>query len=152
MRKIVGFTMIEVLIVMGIIGIMASTLMFVIRPERQIAKAHDTQRETDLNAILMAVFQYQAEHSGALPDTDGNPLTSNFPSAAVCMGTNVGCFNIGAAGEVDETIVPVYLAAIPVDPKTGSDGNTGYSIYVDANNRLHASAVGEIENPITVTR
>jgi hypothetical protein len=34
----------------------------------------------------------------------------------------------------------------------GTDANTGYTIYVDSNNRLHASSVGEITTPITVNR
>lgn len=162
-RKIVsnifkGFTLIEILLVLAIIGVMSSVLVITINPQRQLAKARDTERKTDIYSILASVYQYQAEHSGAIPDTDGDPLTSNFPTSATCIGTDVGCFDLGGAGGVGETIVPVYMADMPKDPKlvsTGqpaTDGNSGYTIYIDANNRLHASAVGEIENPITITR
>jgi hypothetical protein len=57
------------------------------------------------------------------------------------------------AGLTGETIIPVYMAALPFDPKTGTPpGNIGYTIYVDSNNRLHAEAVGEITPTITITR
>jgi len=148
-----GFTLIELLVVMAIMGVLASVIVVAVNPGRQLAKARDAERETDLIAILSAVMQYASEHSGDLPDTDGNPDTSNFPTVATCIGTDAGCFNLAAAGESGEEIVPVYLAAMPADPKAEDPvGNTGYTIYVDANGHLHAAAVGETKNPITVVR
>ncbi|MFV1917304.1 MAG: type II secretion system protein [Patescibacteria group bacterium] len=151
-KRSAGFTVIELLIVIGIIAMLASTLAVVINPARQLAKARDTERETDLYGILAAVYQYQAEHSGALPDTDGNPQTSNFPTNPVCIGTDPGCYDLASAGDTGEEVVPVYMAAIPADPKTGTVGDTQYIIFLDANNRLVASASGETKGTITITR
>ena len=147
-----GFTLIEILVTLSIIGVLATLLVVAINPSRQFAKARDTERESDLILILSSVLQYSAEHSGALPDTDGNPDTSNFPTTATCIGTDVSCFNLASAGDDGEQIVPVYLAQMPKDPKTGTDGNTGYTIFVDSNGRLTASATGEITVNISVTR
>src|SRR3989304_7366635 len=147
-----AFTIIELLIVIAIIGVMASMLIFAINPGTQLTKARDVERESHLYAILSAIYQYQAEHSGTLPDTDGDPDTSNFPTSATCVGSSGGCFDLGNAGEVDETIVPVYMASIPQDPKTGNAGDIGYTFFVDANKRLVASASGEIKGAITITR
>ncbi len=145
--------MIELLVTIAIISMLSTLLIVAVNPGRQFAKARDTQRQTDLYAILSAIYQYSSEHSGAWPDTDGNPLTSNFPTSATCIGTNAGCFNLAGAGLTGETIVPVYMAQLPFDPKTGSSpGNIGYTVYVDTNNRIHASAVGEITPVITITR
>jgi len=148
-----GFTIIELLIVTAIIGILASVLTMIINPARQLAKGRDTQRRTDIFTILSAVYQYSTEHSGELPDTDGDPETSNFPTTLTCIGTGVSCFNLGSAGDVGETIVPIYLGNIPYDPSEGDATNTQYYIYVDEYNRLHASASGEtVDGGITVDR
>ncbi|MBN1168629.1 type II secretion system protein [Candidatus Woesebacteria bacterium] len=150
-KYIRGFTMIELLITMALIAILATVVVFLINPAQMLARARDTQRQSDLVAILSSIYQYSAEHSGALPDTDGDPLTSNFPNSPTCIGTGVGCYDLGSAGDAGETMVPVYMAAMPMDPRTGTSANTGYLIYIDANDRLVASASGETRE-INLTR
>ena len=140
-----GFTLIELLVVIAIIGILFTTVIVAVNPSRQLARARDTSRETDIYAILGAIFQYQAEHGGALPVT----ATQTFPASATCIGTSVGCFDLANAGDAGEEIVPVFLATIPADPRPvdpscpGDQTNTCYEIWVDVNGRLHASASGE---------
>ena len=152
-----GFTILELLIVMAIIGILASVLITAVNPGRQLARARDTQRETDLVAILSLIYQYGSEHSGGLPDTDGNPTTSNFPTTMTCIGSGASCFDLAAAGDGGDTIVPVYIIELPKDPRLqstgqpGTDANTGYEIMVDANGHLIASASGETKS-ITAKR
>ena len=141
--KTLGFTIIELLIVIAILAILLATMVVIIKPATQLAKARDTQRESHLVAIVTIILQYSAEHGGALPDTDGDPVTSNFPTSLTCIGTDPGCFNLSSAGDDGDTIVPVYTSSIPYDPKDGSDGDTKYLISVDTNNRLTASASGE---------
>ncbi|OGM15980.1 hypothetical protein A2V56_04425 [Candidatus Woesebacteria bacterium RBG_19FT_COMBO_42_9] len=146
-----GFTLIELLVTIAIIGILATVSISALNPQRQLAKARDTQRKTDIYSIASAIYQFASEHSGDLPDTDGNPLTSNFPTSPTCVGTGGGCFNLGAAGDT-EPVVPTYMAAMPKDPKTGTDANTGYLVNKDANGRIVLTATGEVDNPITVTK
>ena len=138
-----GFTLMELLLVMAILAVLFTSLVIGLNPARQLAKARDTQRETDLFQLLSVVYQYASEHSGELPDTDGDPATSNFPTSSTCIGSGVGCFDLAGAGESGETIVPEYLAEMPQDPKIGSESDTGYTIYVDENGHLIASASGE---------
>lgn len=146
-----GLTLIELLLVIAIIGILSSTLIVAVNPARQLAKARDTQREADIIAILSAIYQYASEHGGDLPDTDGNPNTSNFPSSLTCIGTSLSCFDLASAGDDGDTIVPDYMAQMPRDPQTGTDANTGYMIMVDVNGRITASANGETKT-ISITR
>ena len=157
MKRILGgFTLIELLIVVAIIGILSTVLVVAVNPGRQLAKARDSQRKTDLVAILSGVMQYGSEHSGDLPDTDGDPDTSDFPTTPTCIGSGVGCFDLANAGEIGDKLVPVYMVSMPYDPRfadeTDPQSDTGYTIYVDENGRLHASATGEVENPISVSR
>jgi len=147
-----GVTLMELLIVIAIIGMLATVVIVMINPRQQLAKARDTEREADVIAVLTVVLQYSAEHSGTLPDTDGDPATNSFPTSETCIGTGVGCFDLASAGEVGDTIVPNYLASLPSDSKDGNPpSDIGYTIWVDANNNLTASASGETRE-ISVTR
>lgn len=146
-----GFTIIELIIVMSIIGILATTLVVILRPATMLARARDSQRDSDVYSIMILVRQFASDHSGTLPDTDGDPDTNNFPTSLTCIGTDPSCFNLAAAGDDDESLVPDYAASLPKDPKTGTDGNIGYLIMVDANNHITASASGETKT-ISVTK
>ena len=147
-----GFTLIELLVVMGIIGILAMIVLVAVNPGRQFAQARDTQRKSDIYAVTNAIYQFAAEHNGRLPDTDGSDETSNFPTAMTCIGNADPCFNLAAAGVTGATITPTYIAALPFDPSVGSAANAHYSIMVDTNGRIIASASGELAGAITVTR
>lgn len=124
----------------------------------QFAKARDSQRKSDLLQISNAVYQFASEHNGNLPDTNKSVTINSFPTTATCIGTAISCFNLAAAGEIEaavgaqELIVPKYLALMPKDPSSGSQENTAYTIYRDANGRIVLTAQGEIESVITVTR
>lgn len=153
-----GFTLIELLVVIGIIGILAAIVLVAVNPGRQFAQARDAQRRADLLGITNSIYQFAAEHNGNLPDTNTDPNINSFPSTSTCIGTGGGCFNLGAAGEIEaavgqqELVVPTYIAAIPMDPSTGSAANTHYSVYRDVNGRLVATAAGELTGAISVTR
>lgn len=153
-----GFTLIELLVVIGIITILAAVVIVAVNPGRQFAQARDAQRRADLLQISNSVYQFAAEHNGNLPDTDGVDTTSDFPTTATCIGTATGapdsCFDLGAATNEagTEVIVPTYIAEVPVDPGSGTDANTRYTVYVDANGRIVASATSELSGTITVTR
>jgi len=154
MRLSKGFTLIELLVVIGVIGILAAIVLVAVNPQRQFAQARDTQRRSDLYALTNAIYQFAAEHSGNLPDTDADDATSNFPVAATCIGDTSPCFDMAAAGNAagTETVVPTYIPGMPTDPSTGTAANTQYFVSVDANGRVVASASGELAGMLTVTR
>lgn len=145
-----GFTLIEILVVIGLIAILATIVLIAINPARQFSQANNTQRESNVNAILNAVGQYIADNKGAIP------------SAITTTATE-----IKKTGGVDlcSALVPNYLPALPSDPKSGSAGaqitdcsssySTGYKIVKDATtNRItvDASMFAELSATISVSR
>lgn len=147
MLKKKGFTLVEVLLVVVIIAILAAIVIVAINPGRQISQANNTQRSSDVKALLDAVHQYAIDNRGALPSSIG------------ATAADVG----DGAGEIDlcEDIVPTYMSELPVDP-TDEDAifssctaayNTGYTIFTDADGRVTVAApAAELSATISVTR
>ncbi len=152
MKSQKGFTLIELLIVIGIIAILALITLVAVNPARLFGQSRNAVRNSNLNEITSAVAQYRAEHEGNLPDTDNNPAVDSFPTALTCIGSGAGCFDLAQAGEDGVSIVPDYIAEMPMDPQTGTAANTGYSIMLNANGRIVASASGELDKNLSVIR
>lgn len=152
MKSNKGFTLIELLIVIGIIAVLALITLVAVNPARLFGQSRDAVRESHINAITSAVAQYRAEHEGNLPDTDADPATNNFPLVITCIGNADPCFNLAQAGELGSQIVPDYIAEIPMDPQSGTAGNTGYSIMLNNNDRIVASASGEVRTDLSIIR
>lgn len=63
-----GFTLIELLVVVAIIGVLAASLIFILNPGTQFAKARDAQRKSDLKQIQNALETYYNDN-GYYPNT-----------------------------------------------------------------------------------
>lgn len=146
-----GFTLIEILVVIGIIAILAAVVLIAINPARQFAQANDSQRSSNINAILNAVGQNLADNRGVFTCDDGSGGNIPLPTSRTEIGTAVTNFTC---------LTPKYLPAIPFDPTTGDDANTGYFIVqdsttgritVDATSQLDEDNDGNLDT-IAVTR
>lgn len=148
-----GFTLIEILVVIGIIAVLASVVLVAVNPTRQFKLARDSQRVSNVNALLNAVNQNMAEHHGIFT-CDGAP--KDIPLAPTIVASSTGQTG---AGDIAYCIVPDYISAMPYDPslagasyESTTSYNTGYTISRDSDGRITASSTGELTPTISVTR
>jgi len=148
-----GFTLIEVLVVIGIIAILATVVLVAVNPSRQFKLARDSQRTSNVNALLNALHQNMAEHKGVLV-CDGSVKILQATSTIV-RGTG----NHADSGDLAYCLVPDYISALPFDPSISGahftsidDYDTAYEVAQDANGRITASSTGELTPSISVTR
>ena len=143
--KTKGFTLLEVLLVIAIIGILAAIVIVALNPNKQLGDTRNAQRKSDVNTILNAVYQYDIDNS-AMPST--TPLTTK----AICRNGGACTDTATSTVYVDlyNALVPKYVVGIPADPQATSSTSTGYTISEDANNRVTVSAPNA-ENGMTIT-
>jgi len=145
MKKIAknkGFTLIEILVVIGIIAVLATIVIIAINPARQFAQARNTQRVSNVNSILNAIGQNLADNKGLF--TCG---TVTLPASATNIGSGAG--NI----DLESCLVTTYMPSMVMDPDGGASADTKYKVMQDSTTkRITVSATGELGQTISVTR
>ena len=132
-----GFTLLELLIVIGILAILSSVTVLVLNPAELLRQARDTQRINDLGAINSALALYTGTAATVALGTTGVPYSHNGGTNASSSGAfgGAGCLGdiTGHASSTDRTVlgsgwIPVNfgaitggtpLAVLPVDPSSG---------------------------------
>lgn len=141
-----GFTIIELLVVMGILSVLFSIVLVVVNPAVQFSRANNAKRRSDILAILNAIGAYAADNKGVLP--------SGITTTVSIISDSVG------GAEICSALVPKYIPALPVDPSlktndvtTCTNYNTEYTVVKDANNRVTVVAPNQENGEvISITR
>ena len=139
-----GFTLLEILLVVGAIEILAGIVILAINPSKQLAETRNAQRRVDVNTVLNAVYQYAIDNNGAIPSS----ITTTQTEICQTGGTCTGLIDLSVL-----TNSETYLVAIPSDPTGASVNGAGYEIVETANGRVTVSAPdAEQSATISVTR
>lgn len=99
-----GFTLIELIVVIGIIAILSVMLIAVVDPVSQFQKSRDAQRKSDLSQIQKAIEQYYQD-------------TGHYPAATgsfQIIGLNNGTLSWGLSNVNNWP----YMNVLPKDPDT----------------------------------
>jgi prepilin-type N-terminal cleavage/methylation domain-containing protein len=145
-----GFTLIEILVVIGIIAVLGAVVLVAVNPGRQFKLARDSQRMSNVTAILNAIGQNISENRGVFKC---NGTVTAIPASPAVLSSGTGGFDAASC------LIPTYLSTLPFDPSLDgahfasiTDYNTGYVVYQDQYGRITASSTGEITPSISVTR
>jgi len=94
--KSFGFTLVELLIVIALIGVLAAALVATLNPIEQINKARDARFKNDASELLAALERYYAS-TQSYPWVDGTTYTieSEYGETAETVGVN----GVGVCGD-----------------------------------------------------
>ncbi|HJQ08398.1 MAG TPA: type II secretion system protein [Candidatus Saccharimonadales bacterium] len=151
-----GFTLVELLVVIGILAVLLAIVLIAVNPARHFAEANNSKRRSDVSAILNAVHQYMVANNGTPPagiTTTDKTITGTVGATNIDLCTALGTYQN-------------YIADLPLDPQTGTDGtpstpacdgndyDTQYTIRNSATgNRITVSAPdAQLGQTISVTR
>jgi len=129
-KKSAGFTLIEILVVIGIIAILAAIVIIAINPAKQFAQARNTQRQAGVNAVLNAVGQRIADNKGIYAGTFEIPVGTAYNCGALpATFTVISTVNGTNSGELG-CLIPTYISSLPTDPTWTAGVNTLYEVAV----------------------
>lgn len=128
-----GFTLIEILLVMGILVILTSFVYTKMRSITRTQQAYDIKRKADVQAMERAASQYIIDYKKLPP---GVPVGNASAAKSVCRSTVTESACTSAGGINLSSLIPTYLTDIPVDPSMTGATLTGYNIYSDGEDVL----------------
>lgn len=149
-----GFTLIEILLVIGIIAVLATVVIVALDPATRFKDARNSRRTADVGNISSAVAQYVIDSRGRFPaglDATERQIGTSVDSCAIATG---GCNVSGDSDCVDLTAALArYLKTIPLEPTNGiGQDHTHYSIILDTNNIVTVRACDAEGEEIFISR
>lgn len=147
----VGFTLVELLVVIGIISALTAVVFVALDPAKRFRDARNARRTNDSDTILAAVHQYIVDTGGSLPAGVGATASQIGNCVAgggsLCSGANAACIDLASVLGSNK-----YLKTNPIDPGVGTTATTGYSISKDSNNLFTVTACDAENTTIQISR
>lgn len=149
-----GFTIVELLIVISVLGILAAIVIVSFKPGEIFAQARDSSRVDDINVIKRAIDLFTVEKTDpallglpqkvyiSIPDTSSSCANlTNLPS--LTSGWSYSCVVVASLKNVNGTgWLPINFTAsssgspigsLPVDPQNEASSGRYYAYVTDGN-------------------
>lgn len=154
-RSYDAFTLIEILVTVGLISILAAATILAINPSVAFSKSRNASRWNGVRAIHSGIEQWLIDGNDidTLLEGDGSPIANCVDGTTVI--TDVPTILDGQI-DLDAVLVgsdQAYIVEIPRDPSATSGGDTGYRIclFGQQSKRILISAPdSELEEVITI--
>ncbi|MEW5805288.1 MAG: LamG-like jellyroll fold domain-containing protein [Patescibacteria group bacterium] len=164
-RFYTSFTLLELLIVIGILAVLASVSFIALNPVEQLRKARDSQRLADLRSLNNSLAIYESQTLNpvmgsstliyvSLPDTNSNCSSWSLPavppdySGYACV-TETNLRKTNGTGWVPVNLAGLEigspLAKLPVDPKNDS---TYYYTYTTGGSFMLSGLMESTNNKV----
>lgn len=107
-----GFTLVELLVVIGVIGALATTIITIINPATQTQRANDARRKSDLAQIQKALELFYNDNGRYPPhssDYEICPTTASCGATGIVWGASSGWANYMKVIPKDSTSVNTYV-------------------------------------------
>jgi type II secretion system protein G len=99
-----GFTLVELLVVIGVLGVLVTGVLIAVNPAQQLAKARDASRKSAIKQIRNALEQYRTVHG-------------SYPTREVGGWPAVYLYSVDPQWQ---TFLGSELKSVPVDPTQDS--------------------------------
>ncbi len=140
--RIRGFTLLEILLVIGMIAVLATVVLVALDPAKRFRDVRDAKRATDVQSILSAIQTYIVDNQGTMP-TGLSTTEKQLGTGPGCALATGGCAVTGNTDCVDfSSTLAKYLETVPKDPNGGTTTLTKYSAVIDANGIVTVKACG----------
>jgi type IV pilus assembly protein PilA len=119
-----SFTLIELLLVIGIIAVLAGIVIVAINPQKQLVSAQDAARKSMMKQLQNAFEQYNIDH-GSYPYA--SQILQGGATPICAQGkTDATCIDLSTVSTY--ALAPAYIAVIPRDPSEANSNYSGYSV------------------------
>ena len=122
-----GFTLVEILITIGILGLLAAIVILAINPKKQLEAAQEVKRKFYARELRNAVLQFAIDNKGI--DPGDKPLPQSQDQAMpICRA---GAADTHDCIVLDALVAAKYIVQLPADPSEPDPDWSGYVIYRD---------------------